>query len=407
MRKMRFDAAVAVAPTPHGGRSACTLEQLERRLVLAAAAYAVASPVPMDGFYSPPLQGANGELYVSTSSGLFRTVGDGGSCAAKVSDAPATAMFDWKGALYFQTKHDSPGGLDDTLMKLEPGSAAPVELKAGGQNRVATTKVFVPTPDKLFLGAAAGVYVTDGTPQGTTFLHTGTPVGALGGKMFFRDQASSSSPASLWVTDGTLAGTTLVQDNRLAFNGVAFHGAFYFGSDDGLYRTDGTAAGTTRVTTARAGWSPTPVGDALYFIEPTNGITLYKTDGTDAGTVVVGQNLETPGYEGYLYFPSPIAVIGDTVYFTARDAANAVQVFATSGPGTTRQVTTINNAGGYIGVEPGLAQVDGQLFFTTFTASGPGLWTGSGAPRVYHQVAGAGSTPRAPLQTPVGRSRYY
>src|SRR5262249_5020792 len=129
----------------------------------------------------------------------------------------------------------------------------------------------------------------------------------------------------LWVTDGTPAGTTPLKD--INPNGYAdpkdlvAQGSYvYFTADDGttgreLWRTDGTADGTIRLADLYPGpdspdiESLTPTTGGLYFsaITPTSGRELWVTDGTPEGTVQVA-DLE-PG--PLSSFPSYLVSTGD------------------------------------------------------------------------------------------------
>jgi ELWxxDGT repeat protein len=109
------------------------------------------------------------------------------------------------------------------------------------------------------------LYITDGTPEGTTQLpalvatyYSAETMINVGGTVFFMGLGSEGG-YELWKTDGTVAGTTLVKDINPGDAANSFPGEFaemggllYFAADDGthgveLWRSDGTAAGTQLV----------------------------------------------------------------------------------------------------------------------------------------------------------------
>ncbi|MCH9649675.1 MAG: hypothetical protein K0U98_15660 [Deltaproteobacteria bacterium] len=160
------------------------------------------------------------------------------------------------------------------------------------------------------LSSGSELWVTDGTPLGTTLLVDSCPGpcnanpsfnGRLGDVLFFVSETDPDSTdlTTLWRTDGTVEGTfplpaTRTRRHDIAGNFVALGEALLFGRRDeegiwGLWRSDGTIAGTNQLTefapSAERGL-PLPLvslEDRLYFFQAGN---LWSSDGTGAGTVL-------------------------------------------------------------------------------------------------------------------------
>lgn len=221
--------------------------------------------------------------------------------------------------------------------------------------------------------AAGGLVGTDGTPAGTTVIKATVsgfkPAGStavLGGdKVVFAASSGGSfgTPAGaalqLWVTDGTPGGTSLLEtfadnsgggsDNASLSNLVSVGSQVLFFYNDGthpqaLWRTDGTLAGTYEM----------PYGDgALGFAGLAGdkliinaGLGLVATDGTLLGTAVV-----KPAGGGFLPAGSMVTLGGGQVVFAASSgggfgtpAGAALQLWATDGtPGGTSLVQTFTD----------------------------------------------------------------
>jgi uncharacterized delta-60 repeat protein len=343
------------------------IEPLEPRISLSGNAYpiglAVKAPLPV---------AFNGELYLNATAGLSRTDGDAALPLSAVGPL-AQSGFNWNGTLYFQTA--SAG-----LMRLEPGSTTPVEIKAGGTTRILNATSFTAGAGVLYFTANGNLHATDGTDAGTRSIRPGIPLGTLGSKLFFRVNAGGTS--QLWVTDGTAGGTVLLKDQLTVFAAVEMNGYAYLSTPNDLWRSNGTAAGTTLVTSKTRGTQYLArVGNYIYTSEAiTEGRFLFRSDGTDVGTVLIRDNVEPPG------IAPTFAAVGNTLYFTA--VSNSVaQIFSTSGTGPTRQVTSFTGVNGTGSVQVGLVAAGGQLFFPVYsTAGGYELWTSNGTPGDFRRV---------------------
>jgi len=152
----------------------------------------------------------------------------------------------------------------------------------------------------------------------------------------------------LWQSDG--AAPSLLQDmvpgrKGAAPNGVTTaSGVVYFAAFDPqhgreLWKTDGTAAGTVRVKDiypgARDGLDAQPgsplagVGNTVFFTanDGIAGVELWKSDGTEAGTVLVKDI--RPGSLGAN--PSNLIALNGTLYFAANDGAGGNELWKSDG----------------------------------------------------------------------------
>lgn len=206
--------------------------------------------------------------------------------------------------------------------------------------------------NKAYFGATSGLegaelFVTDGTPSGTTIvkdINTGKRdawpfgFGILNNKLLFTAINFNAAEASLWVTDGTDAGTIEISKmkvNRSNFptSPVNYKGKIYFQGYDTignweLWQTDGTTNGTVEFMNIR----PDPYrkveildpsypqqlnvfNDKLYFsASDGDNRLLWQSDGTKSGTFKVKnnysnlKNLHSPSnfyhHNGFLYFIS-------------------------------------------------------------------------------------------------------
>jgi ELWxxDGT repeat protein len=237
-------------------------------------------------------------------------------------------------------------------------------------------------------GTIAGTYlvadINPGTGSATIEYLT-----AAGDQLYF----SAFTPAlgrELYKSDGTAAGTQLVVDliagnqsgmprNIIPFgSGIALSYCTYATGCE-LFKSNGTAAGTTVIKDILPGQTSsfpsylTVLGNLIIFAanDGTNGEELWKSDGTAAGTVMV-KNIDTtplvypPDGFGRSY-PEDLVVMGNKVYFTARDNSHGLEVWRTDG--TTAGTVMVRDLypGGESGVlssgNAALLVFDNQLIF--------------------------------------------
>lgn len=239
----------------------------------------------------------------------------------------------------------------------------------------------------LFLtgnGQRAGViWSTDGTAAGTVRVNDSEqlymgPAAVLNGKLVFglSDDLHGTEP---WSTDGTVAGTQLVKDINQTDRGGSYpQGLHAFGDEvvfsaydgaPGLWRSNGTEQGTTLIKTfgpgelgSGPGLSEVGGGRLFFFL----GDVLWRTDGTEPGTIrLTGEGV------GSCCRPE-IRAVGDTAFFTAREAGQQNELWASDG--------TVNGTRRVRDIDPGeLTAFQGKLFFSAETPeSGRELWRSDG-----------------------------
>ncbi|WP_083680887.1 ELWxxDGT repeat protein [Archangium sp. Cb G35] len=194
--------------------------------------------------------------------------------------------------------------------------------------------------------------------------------------------------SELWRSDGTEAGTSLVRDVApgLASSTPRFlthsQGAVFFvarsegWSDlttDALWKSDGTAAGTVLVKRLPKAVESdkiatmTQAGGTVFFIYEQEGEQqLWKSNGTEAGTVLV----QSLGIADDL----KLLAVGNTLFFTARDATNKPELWKLDAGGAVR-LTTFTLSRSYYAPER-LTQVGGTLFLVAEKT----LWKSDGTP---------------------------
>jgi ELWxxDGT repeat protein len=231
------------------------------------------------------------------------------------------------------------------------------------------------------------LWASDGTPAGTRLVkdiapglfgdqpRASAPYGAavLGDRVYFVAY-DGVSHTSLWVTDGTPEGTSRVFDPHPdAVNGGVSpplaSGAFvYFTSFVGpntfeLWRTDGTPGATVKVRDFRTdpdapdSWAATwsSLGDGSILLaapasDSSPGYELWRSDGTPDGTVLVKDILPGPQSSRMGFMTRS----GGSLYFTAVGSTDA---------GTGQPVYGLwKTDGTAAGTVPVLEQVPGSAF---------------------------------------------
>jgi ELWxxDGT repeat protein len=283
-----------------------------------------------------------------------------------------------------------------------------------------------PAPQGGFLFSAsdgasnAGVWYTDGTPEGTVFLTgAGSPQGmtAFNGAIYFV-ASDADSGVELWKSDGTAAGTGVFRDLRPGADSsepqelTVAGSRLFFRANDGvhgaeLWKSDGTMAGTVLVTDLYPGsigtfadtiTSPpsfngfSALGSDLMFLAySAAGLRVWRSDGTAAGTVAV-----TPGIINHLLANS-VAVAGGRFYF--RKDYPGLEIWKSDGTqaGTTaiKDLATAPSAfnilGGFM-EQPGVfGALENLLFFQASNGvSRPEPWRSDGTPEGTWKVATLG-----------------
>lgn len=162
--------------------------------------------------------------------------------------------------------------------------------------------------DKLFFSSRAGLFVSDGTEEGTTLIDITDPDDEFSGDFIPTDLFAAEdivymrASENLWISDGTKEGTKKIYDFQHVNYGLRMsrftnlNGLVLFPADDGihgdeLWATDGTTEGTFLVKDGMpgtAGYSPqNPIifkGKYFYKGSGPGNVELYTSDGTKYGT---------------------------------------------------------------------------------------------------------------------------
>jgi ELWxxDGT repeat protein len=197
-------------------------------------------------------------------------------------------------------------------------------------------------------GGNTFMYVTDGTPDGTRFIHEFSGVIdpyqhlSWNGALYFQEWNK------LWVSSGTISSTHLLGQFQMFSNNLnplipTFTGVenqvFFAAKDDShgseLWRTDGTPAGTLLVKdifSGTLGSDPLPVaslGPLLYFTaeDGVHGRELWRSDGTGAGTTLV-KDIRS-GEESS--DSSSFVVLHNVLYFSANDGQQGQELWRSDG----------------------------------------------------------------------------
>jgi ELWxxDGT repeat protein len=207
----------------------------------------------------------------------------------------------------------------------------------------------------------------------------------VGNKMFF-----AADYTDLWVSDGTTAGTQFLKEfgdplNSSSLNILAtLNGQLIFQADDNalgfeLWRSDSTLGGTINLGNFASGDADLPFlnevdfrrfNNQLYFVldDRQTGQELWKTNGTAGGTVRLTEI--NAGAQDSI--DNLIGVLGDKLYFSARDVAHGSELWAIDAASDVLAMVNdiLPGSGGsfpavvqdFVGGFPG-GMLDGRLYF--------------------------------------------
>jgi len=350
------------------------------------------------------------------------------------------------GSQVFFTASDGAHGRE--LWKSDGTDAGTVMVKdvnpgAGDSAYIFTPMRLTASGSRLFLFANDGVngpepWVSDGTDAGTTlladlnpgpqgsFLGQGFGISrstVAGGRWFFTAYTPATA-SEIYVSDGTPAGTTLVADvdHQASAFGLSFFsgsliepgaladlsGTLFFQATDGisgqeLWKSNGTPGGTVQVADlvpGAVGSSPvelTAVGGALFFAaQATSSNELWTTDGT-TNTRLAG-NLDTIG---------GLTAFGGTLLFVADSTAQGTELWKSDGtPGGTGLLKDIN-PGPSPSFPEGFTALGSLALFSAAGPEGQELWrtdgTAAGTVLVKDVNPGAGDSSPVQLTAALGR----
>jgi ELWxxDGT repeat protein len=218
---------------------------------------------------------------------------------------------------------------------------------------------------------------TDGSSPGQVVALSGTEV-------LFAASDGVAHGRELWKSDGTGAGTQMVLDINPGSAGsrpsllTNVNGTIFFAADDGvhgraLWRSDGTAAGTKLVKDIdpdqyygdillRGADVQANLDGTLFFTanDGTNGVELWRSDGTAAGTQMVMDFIPERGsFSSYL---ASLTNINGTLFFNADDGTHGYQLWRSNGTAAGTAVVTPGSGDSYPSLS--ITNVNGTVFFT-------------------------------------------
>ncbi len=255
-------------------------------------------------------------------------------------------------------------------------------------------------------------WISDGTTAGTQLISDVTPgqnstfapvvdgthrlLAGNGFALFVKDLPFFSYPSGLYVTDGTFQGTKIIADvfaNTLLITDISrvLGTRTYFPAGDEtvgteLFSSDGTAQGTRLEADINLGAvSSNPgaltlfQGALFFFATTTGGSGLYKT--TENGTSLIAE-LSVPGtqssYPSFIENYSSAGFAGNLL-FSATDGAFGGELFTTDGTAAgTRLVKDINTGSASSAVSSFSVLGSGITFEATTRAAGDELWFSDG-----------------------------
>lgn len=250
---------------------------------------------------------------------------------------------------------------------INPGTANSLDYSPAGTTSLPTA--FHVMENEIYFAANDGVagrelWKSDGTAEGTVRVADiqpgpyggipgggGTPFAHVGGVLYF-PAIDETNGIELWRSDGTEAGTFLVKDvapgnsssspqQLTAFGNQLFYVATDEVNGRGLWRTDGTEAGTNLVYSSRSGLAVisdlTVFDERLYFSapsfrEPGQGIWRTNASGSEPEPLTVPNAptsypmmVPSPGYQSDAATFNNMTVVGDAMFFSAREGMNGDQ----------------------------------------------------------------------------------
>ncbi|MBL1173643.1 beta strand repeat-containing protein [Pantanalinema sp. GBBB05] len=365
---------------------------------------------------SVTLAATNGNLTLSTTSGLTVT-GDGtnnvtitGSQAninaalTNLRYTPIDPQFVGTDAITITANDNSNTGsgsaqtdTDSILINVTPGPALVTDINtipnASGTNSANPTNL-VAVGSQIYFAANDGfngveLWRSDGaaitTTQVANINSTPTPgssaspanLTVIGNTLYFTANDGVNG-IELWKTDLGSNTTTLVSNIRPGIasstptNLVNFNGQLFFRADDGsgsaLWRSDGTSAGTVKVGSGFTQPGNLTVAGATLYFTGGNGTQVWKTNGTTAGTVLISDLGTGAGITN-------LVAIENTLFFTASDATNGVELWRSDGVTSTR-ISDINT--GTANANPtNLVNLNGTLYFFATSGTTFGLYRSS------------------------------
>jgi uncharacterized delta-60 repeat protein len=219
---------------------------------------------------------------------------------------------------------------------------------------------------------------TDGTPGGTLLLKNNFYAygGAeLNGTFILGGEEADSSFEGLWTSDGTIAGTTFLtpggmigDSENLKVSNILYYQLYSNVGPGRIWRTDGTAGGTFQIGAAAqsnrfgAVHNLASIGDYLYFTgyDAKGTAQLLRTD--SSGNVVTITHIGIDPSFDYVY--SGLAAVDGKLYVGAAVRTQRHQLWISDGtPGNQTLIGNIPTSDDASGPD-NLTSVAGSLYFT-------------------------------------------
>ena len=288
------------------------------------------------------------------------------------------------------------------------GTHIVADINSGAGSSVDALTDLVNVNGELFFAANDGIHgvelwKTDGTALGTMLVkdianiaaESSYPFGLanINGRLFFSASDPANGHEQLWTSEGTAASTLMLKEfleiHVESLPGVSHHmftnlnGIAYFAANEGttgngmeLWESDGTVSQTFLVKNIRPeiygpnypyDSSPadiTNVGGTLYFSanDGTNGIQLWQSDGTGAGTSEVANLLAVAltNVNGNLFFAAVDPNDSKEKVFEYENS-NTDIIYSPSISGSENYLTNINGALFFNATEYGYAGGLGEI----------------------------------------------
>ncbi len=344
---------------------------------------------------------ATGQLKTYTSNGMAAGTA---LASSRLTAAGPNAVATTDGSLYSASLYSAGGG---TLVKRAPGSDDPVDVLPG-----VAVYDYVALGDKVYVAGAltsgpfderGGVWVTDGTPDGTKRLArpagaTYTSAGSLtattdavyfigSGPGIGGGPETDDGPFTLY--RATEAGITHITrpdgsrlDNTESPRAIGSKVTFHLREDgkNALWVTDGTPAGTQQLigpdlalTAVNRNDADRASGGFVFTVR--GGRELWRTDGTPAGTTRVGElpaELEPSELRDF-------TALGGKVWFTAFTGRYGSELWRADGtPAGTSLAFDLNTRPVGASISGAVRLGDYAYFQATDGALHPQLWRSNG-----------------------------
>lgn len=290
------------------------------------------------------------------------------------------------------------------LSDINVGTGSGISGSADFSVVVGDTMFFVATDN----GTTYNLYRTEGTPQSTiklTSIDAGnTFVGQwarVNGKYIFSMYNASTVGRELYVSDGTPSGTTLLKDicpgtvsGLYSASDFSYNdgNALYFvaaanGGNFDLWKTDGTTNGTIQLSTVNATstalghWTKMPNGKFIFSLfdgGAVYGRELFITDGTPSGTSIL-KDIDAGPLTAFSGANDFIKLEGNYIYFAATDNDYNYELWKSDG--TNAGTIKLSNIGATTPAIGHWNAINGKFVFSSFdnsTVYGRELWVTDG-----------------------------